>query len=146
VLKSGLRVLLADDNLVNQKVATYLLRKLGADVHSVGNGLEALQALRDADFDVVLMDCQMPELDGYEATRQLRQSAGTCRNPQIPVIALTANAFATDREQCLAAGMDDFLTKPIERARLEEALMNVLQGRGVVRAQSWPAESIRGAV
>jgi CheY-like chemotaxis protein len=120
-------VLLADDNLVNQKVATYLLKKLGAEVHSVGNGLEALQALRDDDFDVVLMDCQMPEMDGYEATRQLRLSAAGCRNPRIPVIALTANAFATDREQCLAAGMDDFLTKPIERSRLEEALLNVLR-------------------
>jgi CheY-like chemotaxis protein len=108
-------------------------KKLGAHVHGVSNGIEALQALRDADFDVVLMDCQMPEMDGYEATRRLRQSAAACRNPRIPVIALTANAFATDREQCLAAGMDDFLTKPIEQTRLEEALMRVLQGRG--RAQ-----------
>ncbi len=130
---TGLRVLLADDNLVNQKVATHVLKKLGTHVHGVSNGIEALQALRDADFDVVLMDCQMPEMDGYEATRRLRQSAAACRNPRIPVIALTANAFATDREQCLAAGMDDFLTKPIEQTRLEEALMRVLQGRG--RAQ-----------
>ncbi len=128
-LEPGLRVLLADDNQVNQKVATYLLKKLGADVHCVGNGLEALQALRDADFDVVLMDCQMPELDGYETTRQLRRSGGACRNPQIPVIALTANAFATDRELCLAAGMNDFLTKPLERARLEAALGRVLLAR-----------------
>jgi CheY-like chemotaxis protein/two-component sensor histidine kinase len=133
-LEIGLRVLLADDNLVNQKVATHLLKKLGADVRCVDDGLQALQALRDADFDVVLMDCQMPELDGYETTRRLRQSAaGTYRDPRIPVIALTANAFATDREQCLAAGMDDFLTKPIDRARLEEALKNVLQRRGPAR-------------
>jgi signal transduction histidine kinase/CheY-like chemotaxis protein len=125
VLRPGLRVLLADDNLVNQKVAAYLLKKLGANVRSVGNGSEALQALREEDFDVVLMDCQMPDMDGYETTRRLRQ-AGACRNPRIPVIALTANAFATDRERCLAAGMDDFLTKPIERERLEGALIRVL--------------------
>jgi len=126
-LEPGLRVLLADDNPVNQKVAMHLLKKLGAHVHSVGNGVEALRALRDADFDVVLMDCQMPEMDGYEATRRLRRPTEACRNPRIPVIALTANAFATDREQCLDAGMDDFLTKPIERTRLEEALLRVLR-------------------
>jgi signal transduction histidine kinase/CheY-like chemotaxis protein len=119
---ADLRVLLADDNIVNQKVATHILKKIGAQVHCVANGLEALQALRDADFDVVLMDCQMPEMDGFEATRQLRNSASGCRNPRVPVIALTANALATDRERCLAAGMDDFLSKPIDRPRLEEAL------------------------
>ena len=122
-LPPRLRVLLADDNVVNQKVATHMLKRCGAEVRCVGNGIEALQALRDADFDVVLMDCQMPEMDGYEATRQLRQAAGRCRNPRIPVIALTANALATDRERCIAAGMNDFLTKPIERARLEESLL-----------------------
>jgi signal transduction histidine kinase/DNA-binding response OmpR family regulator len=121
-LAPGLRVLLADDNVVNQKVATHVLKKIGAQVHCVANGLEALQALRDADFDVVLMDCQMPEMDGLEATRQLRKSANTCRNPLVPVIALTANALATDRELCLAAGMNDYLSKPIDRHRLEEAL------------------------
>ncbi len=125
----GLRVLIADDNPVNQKVATHLLKRLGAHVSSVGNGVEALRALRDSDFDVVLMDCQMPELDGYETTRQLRQPSGACRNPQIPVIALTANAFAADREACLMAGMDGFLTKPIDRSRLEDALKKVLQDR-----------------
>jgi signal transduction histidine kinase/DNA-binding response OmpR family regulator len=121
-LEPGLRVLLADDNGVNQKVAAHLLKKFGAHVHCVGNGLEALQALRDADFDVVLMDCQMPEMDGFEATRQLRQGGGAFRNPKVPVIAVTANALSTDRESCLAAGMDDYLSKPIDRQRLEEAL------------------------
>jgi CheY-like chemotaxis protein len=140
-LKPGLRVLLADDNPVNQKVATHLLKKLGAHVHCVGNGAEALQALCDADFDVVLMDCQMPEMDGYEATRRLRRSSAAYRNPSIPVIALTANAFATDREHCLTAGMNDFLTKPIERVRLEEALMRVLPAS--VRA--FPAVAAQGA-
>jgi len=120
--KAGLRVLLADDNSVNQMVATRMLNRCGAVVHCVGNGLEALHALRHADFDVVLMDCQMPEMDGFEATSQLRRSDNNFRNPAIPVIALTANAFATDREQCLAAGMNDFLSKPVERERLEAAL------------------------
>ena len=100
-----------------------MLRKLGADVHSVANGVEALAMLREADFDVVLMDCQMPEMDGYEATRQLRGSADTRKNQHIPVIALTANALATDREKCLAAGMNDYLSKPIDRARLAQALI-----------------------
>ena len=121
-LGSGLRVLLADDNVVNQKVATHMLRRCGAQVHCVGNGIEALQALRDAEFDVVLMDCQMPDMDGFEATRRLRNSPDSFRNPNVTVIALTANALATDREQCLAAGMNDFLSKPIDRQRLEEAL------------------------
>jgi len=123
-LRSGIRVLLADDNAVNQKLAAHLLRKLGAQVHSVANGVEALAALRDADFDVVLMDCQMPEMDGYEATRQLRSSTGSRNNRNIPVIALTANALATDREKCLAAGMNDYLSKPIDRARLAQALLS----------------------
>jgi signal transduction histidine kinase/CheY-like chemotaxis protein len=127
-LPQGLRVLLADDNAVNQKVAMHMLRLCGAAVHSVGNGLEALVALGAGDFDVVLMDCQMPEMDGYEATRQLRTSAGTARNRDIPVIALTANALATDRDLCLAAGMNDYLSKPIDRARLEAALLRAVSG------------------
>ena len=138
-LAPGLRVLLADDNTVNQKVATHMLKRCGAQVHCVGNGLEALQALRDADFDVVLMDCQMPEMDGYEATRQLRNSAGACRNRDVPVIALTANALATDREHCLAAGMNDFLSKPIDRTRLEECLMRAVlkDGRPPGEKDDW---------
>ncbi len=126
-LAPGLRVLLVDDNVVNQRVALHILKKFGAHVHCAGNGLEALQALHDADFDVVLMDCQMPEMDGYEATRQLRKSSSH-RHPHVPVIALTANALAADRELCLAAGMDDFLTKPIDRPRLEEALKRAVFG------------------
>jgi two-component system sensor histidine kinase/response regulator len=127
-LRTGIRVLLADDNVVNQKVTTHLLKRCGARVHCVGNGHEALQALRSGDFDVVLMDCQMPEMDGYEATRQLRNSPGLYKNPNIPVIALTANALASDHDQCIEAGMDDFLTKPIDRTRLEESLGRALLG------------------
>jgi signal transduction histidine kinase/CheY-like chemotaxis protein len=123
---AGLRVLLADDNAVNQRVATHLLKRCGAEVLCVSSGIDALQALSAADFDVVLMDCQMPEMDGFEATRQLRASSSV-RNPHVPVIALTGNALASDRDLCLAAGMNDFLSKPIDRDRLENALQRVMQ-------------------
>jgi len=122
---SGVRILVADDNPVNQKLATRLLQRLGADVHGAVNGLEALQALREADFDAVLMDCQMPQMDGYEATRQIR-AGGQVKNPNIPVIALTAHALATDRAKCLAAGMNDYLTKPINPTHLKQALTKAL--------------------
>jgi CheY-like chemotaxis protein len=126
LMNSGLRVLVVDDNAVNQTVVSHLLHKLGAVVSRAGNGMEALDELRRRDFDVVLMDCQMPEMDGYEATRQLRQFESTHRNRNIPVIALTANALATDRVKCLAAGMNHYLSKPIDRQRLEQALTSVL--------------------
>jgi CheY-like chemotaxis protein len=127
-IKPGLRVLLVDDNVVNRKVAVFILRKWGALVHSAGNGVEALQALREFDFDVVLMDCQMPELDGYEATRQLRSAVGLYKNPKIPVVALTANALETDREKCIAAGMNGYLSKPIDQSRLAWILAQVSAG------------------
>ena len=111
------RILLAEDNLVNQKVAVGLLRKLGYTCEVVGNGLEALRALEERCFDLVLMDCQMPECDGYEATRRVRQLGLS-----VPIIAMTANAMAGDRERCLAVGMDDFLTKPVAPATLARIL------------------------
>ncbi len=127
-IKSGLRVLLADDNEVNRMVAAFILRKWGALVHHACNGVEALEALRESDFDIVLMDCQMPELDGYEATRQLRASSGLYKNPHIPVVALTANALETDRAKCIAAGMDGYLSKPIDQSRLAWILAQVSTG------------------
>ncbi len=136
-LAHGAHVLLADDNAVNRKLAAHLLTRLGARVHCVDNGLEALQALREDDFDVVLMDCQMPEMDGYDATRALRQAGASARNSGIPVIALTANAFATDRERCIEAGMTDFLSKPIDKPRLEQALQRAIErNRGVEKVFS----------
>jgi PAS domain S-box-containing protein len=123
---TGRRILLAEDNPVNQKLATRLLQRFGAHVEVAPNGLVALQALRDAHFDAVLMDCQMPLLDGYEATRQLRAPNSGVRNSKIPVIALTAHALATDRAKCLAAGMDDYLTKPINPNHLQKALARAL--------------------
>jgi signal transduction histidine kinase/CheY-like chemotaxis protein len=114
------RVLVAEDNLVNQKLVRSLLEKLGCEVDVVGNGREAVEAVAKSDYDAVLMDCQMPELDGFAATREIRSSerAG-CR---IPIIALTANAMIGDRERCLEAGMDDYVSKPIGRGELEAAL------------------------
>jgi two-component system sensor histidine kinase/response regulator len=127
---AGVRILVAEDNIVNQKLALRLLQRMGAEVTLAGNGVEALAALRDADFDAVFMDCQMPLMDGFDATRQLRNSAGVVRNPNIPVIALTANALATDRAKCLAAGMNDYLTKPIDPTRLQQALAKALDAHG----------------
>jgi len=127
-IKPGLRVLLADDNEVNRKVAGFILRKWGVLVHNACNGVEVLEALREFDFDIVLMDCQMPEMDGYEATRQLRSSSGLYKNPNIPVVALTANALESDRGKCIAAGMDGYLSKPIDQSRLAWVLAQASTG------------------
>ena len=124
--KLAIHVLVADDNAVNRMVVERMLKKLGATVHCVENGQLALQALEADVYDVVLMDCQMPEMDGYEATRRLRAAPARFKSQTVPVIALTANAFATDRDQCIAAGMNDFLSKPLDPARLEECLVRVL--------------------
>ena len=115
--RARLRVLIAEDNPVNQKVATRTLDKLGFRCEVANNGKEALAALERTRFDVVLMDCQMPEMDGFEATRRIRDGeSGSERH--LPVIAMTANAMAGDREACLQAGMDDYLAKPFNPSDL----------------------------
>ncbi len=120
--KHGFRILLADDNVVNQKVAQIQLNKLGHKVDVVANGLEAVRALELIDYALVLMDCQMPEMDGFEATATIRMAGSKAINHAVPIIAMTANAMQGDRERCLAVGMNDYITKPIDVARLSEVL------------------------
>ena len=113
------RILVAEDNLVNQKVVKKMLTKLGCTAVIAEDGQQAVDALQQSAFDLVFMDCQMPILDGYGATRAIRESESTNR---IPIIAVTANAMQGDREQCLAAGMDDYVSKPIQPAELVRVL------------------------
>ena len=117
---SQIRILLAEDNVVNQKVATHLLDRIGYRADIAANGLEVLEALKRQSYDVVLMDVQMPEMDGLEATRRICQEWPANKKPRI--IAMTANAMQGDREKCLEAGMDDYITKPVRREELALAL------------------------
>ncbi|HEV1283967.1 MAG TPA: ATP-binding protein, partial [Bryobacteraceae bacterium] len=123
----SLRILVAEDNAVNQRVAVRMLEKMGHNVLLAGNGREALEATQRERFDIVLMDCQMPEMDGFEATGAIRQFEARLRRiqegrPPVPVIALTAHAMSGDRDRCLSAGMNDYITKPIDAAALAEVI------------------------
>ncbi|RYF03952.1 MAG: response regulator [Deltaproteobacteria bacterium] len=119
------RILVADDNQVNLLLAATMLKALGYAAQTVANGQEVITALQDQHFDLILMDCQMPEMDGYEATRAIR-SLEVTQGGHIPIVALTANALQEDAEKCLAAGMDAYLTKPIKKDRLGQTLSNWL--------------------
>jgi len=119
-------LLLAEDNPVNQKVASILLRKMGYQVEVVSNGAEALDALARHRYRLVLMDVQMPVMDGYEAVRRIRLGEDDVLDPGVPIIALTAHAMKGDRQRCLDAGMDDYLAKPIDASALEEMLERFL--------------------
>jgi signal transduction histidine kinase/DNA-binding response OmpR family regulator len=118
------RVLLAEDNPINQKVAVRTLEKLGYAVTVVENGRKAVNAVLEGEFDVIVMDCQMPELDGYEATAAIRRHLGA---RHVPIIAMTANAMRGDREKCLNAGMDDYVAKPVSPGDLGEVLSRWLR-------------------
>ncbi len=118
-----LRVLVAEDNPVNQLVARKLLAKIGIDAQIAANGEEAIDALRNDHFDLVFMDCQMPVMDGFEASRHIRDRASGVLNPLIPIVAMTANAMQGDRERCLDAGMSDYLSKPVSAADLSAMVM-----------------------
>ncbi|MCH8349810.1 MAG: response regulator [Chloroflexi bacterium] len=114
------RVLVVEDNVFNQKIATEMLRKLGCRVDMAGNGREAVDMVQTFPYDLVFMDCQMPEMDGYEATAEIRRTEET--GAHIPIIAMTANAMQGDRERCLEAGMDDYVSKPVRMEYLTEVL------------------------
>jgi signal transduction histidine kinase/DNA-binding response OmpR family regulator len=130
--KRRVRILLVEDNIVNQKLAVRLLEKMGYRSDAVGNGKEAVEALEMVPYDVVLMDVQMPEMDGYEATRVIRNPQSKVQNHDVPIVAMTANAMKGDRERCLEAGMDDYLSKPIQPQKLLEVIQTFLrQSRSV---------------
>jgi signal transduction histidine kinase/CheY-like chemotaxis protein len=116
----NLRILLAEDNHVNQMVIIAMLKTAGHTVDLAGNGIEAIEAVNTRPYDVVLMDIQMPEMDGIEATRRIRRAGGD--KARFPIIAITANAMKGDREQYLAAGMNDYVTKPVDQAKLHQAI------------------------
>jgi CheY-like chemotaxis protein len=124
IARRPLRILLAEDNLVNRRLAQHLLEKDGHIVISAPDGRQALAILARETVDLVLMDVQMPEMDGLQATRAFRkqEKAGKSR---LPIIALTAHAMSGDRDSCLAAGMDDYLTKPIQPAELQRVLDDI---------------------
>ena len=124
----NLRIVLAEDNLVNQKVMIAYLTKLNCVFDLAENGEEVLKLVKSKDYDIILMDCQMPLLDGYDTTQAIRQlEASNELSKHIIIIAMTANAFAEDRDRCLASGMDDYLSKPLRRQQLQETLERWMQ-------------------
>jgi len=144
-VRGGLRILLAEDNAVNKVVAKALLKKGSLECDTVDNGQQVLQAIARNDYDLVLMDCQMPEMDGYQASQEIRrlESAHPERKPLV-IVALTANAVSTDRDRCLQHGMDDYLSKPITYRRLMEVLAHWFPAAGdAVSANDRPVEKVQ---
>jgi len=125
-----LRILVAEDNAINQKVALRMLDKMGCQADAVANGLEVLELLTRVDYDLILMDCQMPELDGYATSRAIRDLSTDVRDHAIPIIAVTASAMKGDREHCLAAGMNDYVPKPLRPDELFGAMWKCLGDAG----------------
>jgi two-component system, sensor histidine kinase and response regulator len=124
--KTDVRILLAEDNRINRKLALHLLDKFGFQADAAVTGKQAVQALEKSHYDLVLMDVQMPEMDGLEAAEVIRDPASAVLDHAVPIIALTAHAMKIDRDRCLAAGMDDILTKPIDPQQLHETLNRFL--------------------
>jgi two-component system, sensor histidine kinase and response regulator len=119
-LSPSLRILLAEDNRVNQKVAMGMLGKMGHRITLATNGLEALEQWRQGDFDLILMDVQMPEMNGLQATLQIRREEAI--GAHVPIVAMTASAMSEERDRCLAAGMDDFISKPVSFKVIEQMI------------------------
>jgi CheY-like chemotaxis protein len=115
------KALVAEDNSVNQRLVQRMLENIGGTVDIAVDGRQAVTLALRSDYDVILMDCFMPEMDGYEATGQIRRQQAERGSKRVPIIALTANALPTDREKCLAAGMDDYLSKPVRREEIKAA-------------------------
>jgi CheY-like chemotaxis protein len=124
---ASLKILLAEDNFVNQQVAVGILKKHGFTVEVAVNGAVAVKALQSSPFDLVLMDMRMPVMDGLEATRLIRDPSSGVLNPDVPIVAMTANAMQTDRDLCKEAGMNDFVSKPVESALLLKTMQKWLQ-------------------
>ena len=139
------RILLAEDNSVNQRLAIAMLRKLGLNADVVANGAEALRALEAVPYDLVLMDVQMPEMDGIEATRRIRDPHSAVRNHRIPIIAMTARAMQGDREGFLNAGMDDYVAKPVLLPALADALGRWLPANAAGPVAPAPTASVQAA-
>ena len=131
VAERALCLLLAEDNVVNQHLATRLLVKMGHSVVLAQTGLEAVSQHASGEFDAVLMDVQMPEMDGFQATRAIRDREKALGSPRVPIIALTAHAMSGDREKCLQAGMDHYLSKPLKAQELRDLLQTIGQAKPV---------------
>jgi CheY-like chemotaxis protein len=127
IVPPDLRILLAEDNIINQKVAQSLLGTIGYKADVVANGLEAVKALEQIDYDLVLMDCQMPEMDGFAATLAIRDTSSAVRNHNVPIIAMTANAMKEDRDRCIDVGMNEYLSKPVRKEGLLAAISSVMK-------------------
>ncbi|QDT27763.1 Signal transduction histidine-protein kinase BarA [Gimesia panareensis] len=141
VILPATMVLLAEDNTINQMYVTEMMKQFGCLCHTAVNGLEAIEAVLNHDYDLVLMDCQMPELDGLEATRRIRQLEQEGElDDHLPIIAITANAIKGDRERCLEAGMDDYLSKPVQKAQIKK-LLKKLHGIKAGHQQTKPEET-----